>query len=342
MHCHTRHSGQAKHLRFLRCRDCYSRPLDVYRTAKRRGMDLVTITDHDSIDGCLELLDRVGPLPDFIMGEEATAFFPRFGHEVHVGIYGLTEAQHREIQHLRRDGDTLVAYLRAEGLVYVLNHFFHGFSDSARVREFIEHMAGLFDVFEVRNGSQQREHNSFIVRLLEERSRGSTIAHRPEPESKGGRPFGRIAGSDAHTLRRIGRTYTASEASTPEEFFADIRSGRCRIFGAHSNHLSLAADIYGVVLRHYPTVFSFGNGEFPAWTRVKTAILTLAAAPFLFTPYVIAVRHCQIERQRIGSFARRILGSSPGLSTPQPMGQLRSAAPSSPKGGESHGPYNLL
>src|SRR5437879_1734557 len=116
MHCHTRHSGQAKHLKFLRCRDCYSRPLDVYRTAKRRGMDLVTITDHDSIDGCLELLDRLGPVPDFVMGEEATAFFPRFGHEVHVGIYGLTEAQHREIQRLRREGDALVAYLRAQGL----------------------------------------------------------------------------------------------------------------------------------------------------------------------------------------------------------------------------------
>src|SRR5947207_3315925 len=115
LHCHTRHSGQAKHLKFLRCRDCYSHPLDVYQTAKRRGMDLVTITDHDSIDGCLELLDRLGPLPDFVMGEEATAFFPRFGHEAHVGIYGLREGQHREIQRLRRDGDELVAYLRQAG-----------------------------------------------------------------------------------------------------------------------------------------------------------------------------------------------------------------------------------
>lgn len=313
MHCHTRHSGLAKHLKFLRCRDCYSRPLDVYRTAKRRGMDLVTITDHDSIDGCLELVDRLGPLPDFVMGEEVTAAFPRFGHEVHVGVYGVSEFQHREIQRLRRDGDELVAYLRAERLLFALNHFFHGFSNSERVREFTEHMAGLFDVFEVRNGSQQREHNAFIVRLLEERSNGSGSLIRPGVERRHA-ALGQVAGSDAHTLRRIGRTYTASQARSREEFFADIRAGRARVFGAHSNHWSLAGDIYGVVLRHYPAVLGFGNGEFPIRTRIKTAALTLAAAPFLFTPYVIALRHSLIERRRIGRFAREIFDASAALS----------------------------
>ncbi len=299
----------AKHLKFLRCRDCYSRPLDVYRTAKRRGMDLVTITDHDSIEGCLELLEHLGPLPDFVIGEEATARFPRFGHEVHIGIYGLDERQHREIQRLRGDGDELVAYLRQENLLFVLNHFFHDFADAERVRDFVDHMAGLFDVFEVRNGSQQREHNVFIERLLDERSRG-------------GLAFGRVAGSDAHTLRRIGRNYTASHAANRAEFFADIRAGRALIFGRHSNHWSLAGDIYGVVLRHYPTVLSVGNGEFPLRTRLKPALLTLAAAPFLFTPYVIALRHSVIERQRIERFSREISegtsrtgGGSPALST---------------------------
>ena len=52
----TRVSGN---LPFLGSRDCYSSPADVYRVAKARGMDLVAITDHDSIDGALELLDRV-------------------------------------------------------------------------------------------------------------------------------------------------------------------------------------------------------------------------------------------------------------------------------------------
>lgn len=297
LHVHTRYSGPAKHLRFLRCRDCYSQPLDVYRTAKRRGMDLVTITDHDSIDGCRELLDRLGDLPDIIMGEEVSATFPEFQHTIHMGVYGISEAQHREIQRLRANGEDLVRYLRENDLLFALNHFFHGFSNFARLHEFIERMAQLFEVFEVRNGSQQREHNTFIEWLLERCRSGM-------------RPVGMVGGSDAHTLRRIGRTYTASAARNRAEFLQDIRAGRTRVYGAHSNHLSLAADIYGVVLRHYPTVLSVGNGEFPPFLRLKTIFLTLLAAPFLMTPYILAVRHSRIERQRISLFSRLFLESA--------------------------------
>jgi predicted metal-dependent phosphoesterase TrpH len=299
LHCHTRHSGHAKHLRFLRCRDCYSTPLDVYKTAKRRGMDLVTITDHDSIGGCLELLDRLGDLPDFIMGEEVTVAFPEFQHEVHVAVYGLNEMHHSELQRLRPNGEELVAYLRQNHLLFVLNHFFHDFADGARVREFIQRMAQLFDVFEVRNGSQLREHNLLIVNLLEQ--------YRNGPGAD--RPIGMIAGSDAHTLRRIGCTYTASPARTPLEFLADIRAGHTQVFGPHSDSLSLAADIYGVVLRHYPAVFSGANGNFPLVDRFKAAVLTVLTTPFLFTPYIVAVRHSRIERERINLFSRLLLGN---------------------------------
>ena len=58
LHLHSYHSGHAGQLRFLRARDCYSDPDAVYAAAKARGMDLVTITDHDSVDGCLEFLER--------------------------------------------------------------------------------------------------------------------------------------------------------------------------------------------------------------------------------------------------------------------------------------------
>jgi len=296
LHCHTRHSGPVKHLRFLRARDCYSRPLDVYRKAKQRGMNLVTITDHDSIDGCLEVLHRFGDLPDFIMGEEVTAFFPEFRHQVHVGVYGLSEAQHREIQALRSNGEELVGYLRQAGLLFVLNHFFHEFANFSRTRDFIERMAQLFDVFEVRNGTMQREHNTFILKVLERYRRGSRALRR----------VGSVGGSDAHTLRRIGHNYTASFAKDREEFLSDIRAGRTRVFGAHSNHLSLAADIYGVVLRYYPTVLDFGNQEFPAATRFKNLILSVIAAPFLVTPYIMALRHSILERDRVGRCERLI------------------------------------
>src|SRR5713226_6616633 len=256
LHVHTRYSGRVKHLSFLRARDSYSQPVDVYRTAKRRGMDLVTITDHDSIDGCLELLSRLGDLPDFMIGEEVTVSFPEFRHQVHVGVYDITEAQHREIRGLRANGRELVGYLRRNLILFVLNHFFHDFSNPWLAPQYIERMAQLFDVFEVRNGTMQREHNIFIADLL---------ARYPGKA----RPRGTVGGSDSHTLRRIGRTYTTSAARSREEFLEDIRAGRTQVVGPHANHLSLAADIYGVVLRYYPTVLSLGNGEFPPLIRVK-------------------------------------------------------------------------
>jgi predicted metal-dependent phosphoesterase TrpH len=302
LHCHSRYSGQVKHLRFLRARDCYSKPIDVYRRAKARGMDLVTITDHDSIDGCLELLNQFGDMPDFMMGEEVTARLPNFHHEIHIGVYGHNETQHREIQKLRGNTEDLVAYLRQNNLLYVLNHFFHDFWNAARVREFIERMSELFNIFEVRNGTLQREHNAFIVALIE---RFRSI----------GRQVGMVAGSDSHTLRRIGRSYTASPARNREEFIADIRAGRSQAFGPHSNHLSLAADIYGVVLRYYPTVLSVRNGEFSPFSRVQKFFLSIAAAPFLFAPYVAAVRHMRTERERIKEFSSLIFGQQPTLAS---------------------------
>jgi predicted metal-dependent phosphoesterase TrpH len=299
LHVHSRYSGRVNHLRFLRARDCYSQPIDVYRTAKRRGMDLVTITDHDSIDGCLDLLDRMGELPDFVIGEEVTVSVPEFRHRIHIGVYDITEAQHREIQKLRASGEELIGYLRQNDILFVLNHFFHDFANVGLVHKYIGRMAELFDVFEVRNGTMQREHNAFVASLLRRYRSGA-------------RTLGMVGGSDSHTLRRIGRTYTASPARTREQFLRDIRSGRTEVFGPHSNHLSLAADIYGVVLRYYPTVLSLRNGEFPPLIRVKNFFLSVIMAPLLFVPYLAALHYAQSERQRIGLFSRLLLEPQAG------------------------------
>ena len=54
------------------CRESYNDPLAVYEKLKRLGMDLVTITDHDSIDAVEALRRR----PDFFLSEEATCTLP--------------------------------------------------------------------------------------------------------------------------------------------------------------------------------------------------------------------------------------------------------------------------
>src|ERR1700752_853148 len=76
LHVHSCHSRQSGSLTFLKSRDCYTPPEDVYRVAKARGMDVVTITDHDSIGGCLEYLDRHPDAPDFFISEGIEFWMP--------------------------------------------------------------------------------------------------------------------------------------------------------------------------------------------------------------------------------------------------------------------------
>src|SRR5204862_189972 len=116
-------STRSGNMRFLRSRDCYSRPIDVYRRAKSRGMNLIAITDHDSIDGALELAAGVENPAEVIIGEEVSCVHGDI--QVHLGVYGMTEALHREIQPLRGNAFELIACLRAAGVFFSLNHLLH-------------------------------------------------------------------------------------------------------------------------------------------------------------------------------------------------------------------------
>ncbi len=55
LHIHSRHSARSEEWLFRRFDfpDSYSDPKQLYEQLLKRGMDYVTITDHDSIDGCL-------------------------------------------------------------------------------------------------------------------------------------------------------------------------------------------------------------------------------------------------------------------------------------------------
>ncbi|MEM5786331.1 MAG: PHP domain-containing protein, partial [Syntrophobacteraceae bacterium] len=57
LHVHSKHSIQPSQwiLQKLGCPESFTEPEALYRTAKRKGMDLVTITDHNTISGALEI-----------------------------------------------------------------------------------------------------------------------------------------------------------------------------------------------------------------------------------------------------------------------------------------------
>ena len=120
LHCHSRFSARSELYlaRTFGVRECFTDPHLVYREAKARGMTHVTLTDHDTIQGALQLVDY----PDFTIGEEISAFFPTEALFVHILVWGLDETQHAEIGELRFNVFELTDYLRREGLPHALAH----------------------------------------------------------------------------------------------------------------------------------------------------------------------------------------------------------------------------
>ena len=113
LHCHSTASQVSKLgvQRALGLPECATPPEEVYALAKRRGMDFVTITDHDTIDGVLEIADR----PDVFVSEELTAQFRGEPQAVHILCYGITPGDHEWLQaHAvrRRGGRDLPARAR--------------------------------------------------------------------------------------------------------------------------------------------------------------------------------------------------------------------------------------
>src|SRR5262250_437430 len=102
LHVHSRHSGPG-HLASAGGRTGVGDPLAIYHAARKRGMGVFTLTDLDTIEGCLRLRDALPEATDLVVSEEVTAREPRTGAFYHVLVWGLTEAQHREIATLRDD-----------------------------------------------------------------------------------------------------------------------------------------------------------------------------------------------------------------------------------------------
>ena len=204
LHVHSWHSGFSGSMPMFRSRDCYSTPGEIYRAAKARGMDVVTITDHDCVDGCLEFLSRRPDAPDFLMGEEVECRLPPNGVRLHLGVFGLTERMHAEVQGLRGDVREAAAFLRGGGAALVLHHPFHFFRGEIPAQAYLEALLPLVDAVEVRNGTMLPAHNDVAASV-------AAAWRRRQP----GQPVGETGGSDAHVLGHVGDTWTAVEVRPP-------------------------------------------------------------------------------------------------------------------------------
>ncbi|MGD0842293.1 MAG: PHP-associated domain-containing protein [Candidatus Acidiferrales bacterium] len=214
LHIHSRFSGPST-MPVLKafCLESYSEPEEVHSVLKQRGMDLVTLTDHDSLDGCEALRAHA----DFFASEEVTCRMPS-GTEAHIGVYDLTPRQHVEIQRRRTDLPALLAYLGEQDLFFSVNHIFSALT-GARKEEDFRWFMDEFPAFETLNGHMLPETNRLAARL----------ARRTEKISLGG--------SDAHTTCAAAAAYTeVPGAANRAEFMAGLRRGFCRARGSSGSY----------------------------------------------------------------------------------------------------------
>jgi predicted metal-dependent phosphoesterase TrpH len=254
-------------------RESYNSVERVYRCARERGMDLVAITDHDTIDGALTIADR----PDVIVGCEVTGVFPHDGVRVHLGVLGVTEAQFREIQRLRTDLRELLPYLREQRIFTSVNHVasrINGHITAAHITALLPWVDGL----EIRNGSRLSSQNRTAAALA--------AAYRK---------IG-VAGSDSHTTRGIGRTWVEVPGATSrEQFLEGLKAGRGRVGGREGHYFTMASDICRIASGFYADRVRLLVSSPGDWRRHAVLAGGLLALPLIAVPLAVALGHFILE-----------------------------------------------
>ncbi len=261
MHAHSwASSGPAiAALGLIDCPECCSPPEAVYDQAKSRGMDFVTITDHDTISGALELVER--GFENFIVGEEVTVRFPEDGRSIHCLVWGLSPAEHEQLGALRLRDDiySFAEWLRERDLAHAVAHPLDGIGDTRAVWR-LERMALLFRGFELLNGAHAGGHFDIVDRwvrtLTPERLVNIGKRHRLHPLWSTEAPRAVTAGGDDHGLLNLGRTWAgvatgADETITADRFIERVMDGEAALGGQAGSPELLAHQFMSVGMNRY-------------------------------------------------------------------------------------------
>ncbi len=216
--------------KLIGCPESYAEPIEIYRRLKQRGMTFVTITDHNTIEGVLE----IAHLPDVFISCEYTVEFPDEEAKVHVIAYGISEKQHEDLTKLRQNIYEFTAYLKHHRIAHTLAHPLYSVQGTKITKRLIEKLALLFDNWEVINGTRGNGVRHIEESIARTYSNWDTIRQLEEKykiKALRSREFiSFTAGSDDHGGMDVGRTWTQVEgAKSLEEFLEGLWEGRTQV-----------------------------------------------------------------------------------------------------------------
>lgn len=236
LHVHSKHSRESGLwiLRSLKAPESFTPPELIYELARKRGMDLVTITDINTIDGCLSISD----LPGVFLSEEVRTYLPGKRAMVHVLVFGLTPELHEEMIRVRDSFHTLMEFLRGADLVHSLVHPFY-YPGAELTPEEFSMVVREVEMVESLNGTRSAYENGAVAPVV-----------RAIREDPGFSAF--TAGSDDHCGRFMGYTWTEVEGVMDVEgFLSGLRAGRGIPRGEHGTAIRSAYSVYSIAYTFY-------------------------------------------------------------------------------------------
>jgi len=260
LHVHSKHSNRPTEwlLRQVGAPESFTEPREIYRRCRERGMQYVTISDHDSIDGALEIQH----LPGTFISSEVTVELPEDGCEIHVLVFGISERQHRDLQEIRKNVYEVRDYIRDQGIAHSVAHPLFRVNERLTLDQ-VGKLLVLFDRFEALNGMHDRRANDLVRRIFGSLTREvvEDLAERHRIEPFGPTPWIKAftGGSDDHSGLYPGATYTRTpDAATVDELLGHLRAGRHEPGGDTGSSARLLQSLYTISYEFYRRQLPFG------------------------------------------------------------------------------------
>ena len=265
LHIHSKYSIRPSEwiLQKLGCAESYTEPVELYKRAVERGMDLVTISDHNTIEGSLEIAD----FDNTFISEEITTYFPEDRCKVHVLAWDINEKQHDDISRCRENIFELVDYLNGQSITHALAHPTFSLNDRLTFDRF-ENLLLLFTVFEI-NGTRDDYQNNALKIILErlDKERIDELCNKHNVKPAGLIPWkkGIVGGSDDHSSLNIARTYTEVKSATGiKDFLGKVKNGCSIPRSCASTPKTFAKNLYSIAYQFYKSKFNidrYSNDE---------------------------------------------------------------------------------
>ncbi|MBI1368322.1 MAG: glycosyltransferase [Planctomycetes bacterium] len=262
LHVHSRYSDRPSEwlLRRVGAPECFVEPMEVYQRAVAAGMDYVTISDHNKIDGALD----IAHLPNTFISCEVTTYFPENDAKMHILVSGITEEQFKVIQDLRTDIYAFRRFVVGENIVTTVAHPLFLVNDRLTLDQF-EKLLVLFNRFELINGTRDPRATQVVEALLNQLTPQmiDDLATKHDIEPLGPTPHRKLltGGSDDHSGLYVSSAHTVTpHADNVQQFIEHLRQGRHEPAGRSGSSVHLAHCFYQIAYGYYKNRI-LGNGS---------------------------------------------------------------------------------